>query len=134
LVRWIISIVSLVIPSLVEGYAFAGVDTPKIIIDTIQTNPSAVHIGNYFTINETVRNISNETIDILNFGCKGPIRVLFDNSIEVKAKAIKSGICYNPTQMITLKASESAVLLGPNTEDYKEPSGGIVEAVLQLEY
>ena len=127
-----LAVMSFVILSLVEGHTFGGVDIQKIMVDTILTNPSIIRTGDYFTINATVRNISNDTIDILNFGCKGPMRLLFDNTIEVKA--ISSGICSNPNYIITLKPGESAVLLGPNTELYKGTTEGTVDATMQLEY
>ncbi len=125
-------ITSLVIVSLVEGYAFGGIDFRNIIIDSILTNPSLIHAGDYFTLNATVRNNSNDTIDILNFGCNGPMRLLFDKSIEVKA--ISSGICYNPKHVITLRPGESTVLSGPDTELYRGITEGIVDATVQLEY
>jgi hypothetical protein len=69
----------------------------------------------------------------LNFGCKGPINVLFYNNVEVIP--ITSGICFNTQQIISLKPGESVILSAPDfAEDYKASSEGIVDATLQLEY
>jgi hypothetical protein len=121
--------------SFIENYTYvlASIDAPNIIINSIHTDPSIIHIGDYFILNATVKNISYDTIDILNFGCKGPIRVLFDKNVEVKP--ITSGICFNPQQIISLNPGQSVILSAPDfAEDYKASSEGIVEATLQLEY
>jgi hypothetical protein len=121
--------------SLTENYTYllASIDAPNVIIDNVHTAPPIIHIGDYFILNATVKNISNDTIDILNFGCKGPIEVLFYNNVEVVP--ITSGICFNPQQIISLKPGESVMLSAPDfAEDYKASSEGIVDAILQLEY
>jgi hypothetical protein len=113
--------------------ALASLDAPHIVIDNIVTEPSVIHRDDYFILNATVKNISNNTIDILDVGCKGPINVIFDRNVEVKPVA--SGICFNQQLIHTLKPAESLVLSAPDfAEDYKASLEGIVEATMQLEY
>jgi hypothetical protein len=114
-------------------HALASLDASNIIIDNIVTEPSVIHRGDYFTLNATVKNISNDTIDILDVGCKGPIHVTFDKNVEVKSVA--SGICFNQQPILTLKPAESLVLSAPDfAQDYKASLEGNVEATIQLEY
>jgi hypothetical protein len=120
--------------SLIENpvYALASVAAPNMIIENIRTEPSPVHVGDYFILNATIKNISNNTISILNFGCKDPIKSLFDANIEVTQAA--SGVCFNPQQIITLRPGQLVDLLSPDTESYKAIHKGIVKAVLQIDY
>jgi hypothetical protein len=131
-----IKIVSILLVILLLGsnmHLLASLDAPNIIIDDIVTEPSVIHRGDYFILNATVKNISNDTIDILNIGCKGPIDVTFDKNVEVKPVA--SGICFNQQPILTLKPAESLVLSAPDfAEDYKASVDGIVEATMQLQY
>ena len=114
-------------------HALASLDAPNIIMDNIVTEPSVIHRGDYFILNATVKNISNDTIDILNIGCKGPIDVTFDKNVEVRSGA--SGICFNQQPILTLKPAESLVLSAPDfAEDYKASLEGNVEATMQLQY
>jgi hypothetical protein len=114
-------------------HAIASLDAPNILILNIITEPSVIHRDNYFILNATIKNISNDTIDILNVGCKGPIDVTFDKNVEVKSVA--SGICFNQQPILTLNPGESLVLSAPDfAEDYKASLEGNVEATMQLEY
>jgi hypothetical protein len=116
-----------------QTHVLAGVDAPNIIVDNIQTDPHIVRVGDYFILNATVKNISNNTVDILNFGCDGPIKVIFDKNVEVKS--ITSGICFNPEQTIALNPGKATILSAPGgIEDYKAISEGTVKATLQLDY
>jgi hypothetical protein len=130
-----VALLLLVTFSFIENhtYVLASIAAPDIIIDSIHTDPSIIHIGDYFILNATVKNISNDAINILNFGCKGPIKVLFDKNVEVKP--VTAGICFNPQHIISLNPEQSVILSAPDfAEDYKAASEGIVEAILQLEY
>jgi hypothetical protein len=114
-------------------HALSSLGAPNIIVHDIVTEPSYIHRGDYFILNATIKNISNQTIDILNLGCKGPIDVKFDKNVEVKSVA--SGICLNQQPTITLKPAESLVLSAPDfAEDYVASSEGNVEATMQLQY
>jgi hypothetical protein len=116
-----------------DVYTLASIASPNMKIENIHTEPPSVHVGDYFILNATIKNISNDTISVLNFGCKGPIKSLFNENIEVEPAT--SGICFNPQQIITLSPGESVDSLAPDsTESYKAIHEGIVEAVLQIDY
>jgi hypothetical protein len=114
-------------------HVLASLAAPNIIIENVITDPPVIYRGDYFILNATVKNISNDTIDILNIGCKGPIHITFDKNVEIKSAA--SGICFNQQPILTLKPAESLVLSGPDfAEDYKASLEGNVETTVQLEY
>jgi hypothetical protein len=105
----------------------AGIYKPLVVVNNITTVPDPLHVGDSFDLNMTISNLHSYDIQVLSFGCKGPVNIIFDDFVKVNSTG--SGMCTNFEPIINIKPNESRILLSPDvTLYYKTTKPGIVMA------
>jgi hypothetical protein len=115
------------------NYVHGGIDAPNIIIDKIYVKPNNVSVGNFFNINATIENISPYTIEVLTYGCKSPLKVIFNNN--VMTIPVDSAICSNIKSPIKIEPNSSTTLSSSSgVEKYFAVNSGKTNTTLEVEY
>jgi hypothetical protein len=129
----IITIIAFFLLKTNESNISATIIKPLVIINNVTTIPDVLHVGDLFDLNVTISNLYPYNVQILSFGCKGPINLIFDNLVEVNSTG--SGMCTNFEPIINLKSNETKTLLAPDIVSYyKTIKPGIINGEIQLEY
>ena len=101
-------------------------------IQNIQVRPSAIQVGDTFTVNATLVNHSENQI-LLQYGvCSGPFSILFDNHVTVNPKKI---MCPMIVMLQKIDPGEKITMTSPGPDlTYRATATGIVNASVTIPY
>jgi len=107
-------------------------DENGISIQNIQVQPTAVKIGNIFTLNATLVNNSSNTVSVGHGACEAPFSVSFDNHVHVTKNNLN---CTSQMVLQKLDPGEKILVTSPYIDlVYKAVSDGISNAVVTFSY
>ena len=129
----VIYVIAFLFLNINENNISAGIYKSLVIVNNVTSIPDVLHAGDSFDLNVTISNLYPYNIQLLSFGCKGPINIIFDNLTEVYSTG--SGLCTNLEPLINLKPNETKTLLTPDlTLYYKTINPGNITGKIQIEY
>jgi len=128
-----LSIIVILATCLVIGSnaAFADV-TNNVEIQNILVQPSAIKVGDTFTVNATLVNNSTNPIVLQHGVCNGPFSILFDNHVTVNQNQI---ICPMIVMLQKIESGEKITVTSPGSAlTYRAIVSGTANATITIPY
>jgi hypothetical protein len=118
--------------------AHPSTEANGIVLVSMRTEPSVIHVGDNFTIHATLVRYSPYGLEVWMNECAGPLQATFDKNVAVEKgmTGCPPNIRVRPT--ITIEQVSTPLIAGDMfnrfTDHFKATSAGITNATLNLEY